>query len=381
MKTKFGKFLSSRAFPVYFFLFLLAAMLYVVLRTGGTLAPVWGVSAYGWVAAAFAVLFILHLLLRNKGSFTTAYRLWMRAEGVILCFLLYLILCLLGCDLLGLILWLFIRSSTVFTVSWCIAMGLAMLILLYGMIHARRLKTVPYRLKLGESGHTYRLVLLSDLHIGVFVGPHFIEKMVRQVNALTPDMVVIAGDVFDNGYAGECAGLDRVCASLRRLETRDGVFAVLGNHDPAYTDQAMQTFFQDAHIRLLYNEAYETPHFYLAGRNDLLHSAKHKEPLPSLNEWLTALPEKKPVVVADHNPDGIDEAAENGAALVLCGHNHKGQFFPMDILTRLSHAKNHFYGLERFGGTQVVISAGTGYFRLPIRVGSDSEIVEITLEL
>ena len=83
----------------------------------------------------------------------------------------------------------------------------------------------------------------------------------------------------------------------------------------------------------------------------------------------------------DHNPEGINEAVECKADLVLCGHTHKGQFFPLTLFTRLSHEKNHFYGQATFEETQVVISAGTGYFQEPVRLGTNSEIVEIILKL
>ena len=83
----------------------------------------------------------------------------------------------------------------------------------------------------------------------------------------------------------------------------------------------------------------------------------------------------------DHNPDGIDEAIENGAKLILCGHTHRGQMFPLTFLTRLAYEKNHFYGHAALGEAQTVISAGTGYFQLPVRLGTNSEIVEINLKL
>lgn len=381
MKTKFSKFLFGKAFPICFYLFLLLVMAYFVFRTGCTMEQLWGIRGYGWVSLTFLAFFLLHLLVRNKGKFPPLYRFWLQLEGLLICFLIYFLVSLLGCDLIGLLVSLFTRSEWIFAISWCTAVGITLLCVLYGVFHARRLKTVPYKIVIGKQGRSYRMVLLSDLHIGVFVGPGYIQKVVSQVNALSPDIVVIAGDIFDNGYVEEAAQPDRISELLRGIRAKDGVFAVLGNHDPAYSNEKLQSFLKDAHIRLLYNEVYSLPCMYLAGRNDMLHRVKYAEPRTPLKELLADLEKDRPVVILDHNPDGIDEAAECRADLVLCGHNHKGQFFPLNIFTRLSHQKNHFYGQERFGKTQAIISAGTGYFQLPVRVGTNSEIVNIVLKL
>ena len=69
-----------------------------------------------------------------------------------------------------------------------------------------------------------------------------------------------------------------------------------------------------------------------------------------------------------------------GASLVLCGHTHRGQFFPATIFTRWANGRRFFYGRESFGRTEAVISSGAGFFQLPMRIGTDSEVVEIRLE-
>ena len=381
MKTKLGRFVTGRIFPVCFYLFLIFTAVYITCRTGSAVQQLWHISVYGGVAVFFLLLFLFQWIFRKQRSFSSLRRCWIRAEGIVFSFLFYLILILLCCDAVGLIVFLFYANSMVFAVSWCIAAGISLVLVVYGAVHARRLKTVRYEVRLGNGEHTYRMVLLSDLHIGVFVGAGYIRKVVSRVNSLSPDMVVIAGDSFDNGYAEECKKLDTVSALLRTLRTKDGVYAVLGNHDPAFTDERMQRFFRESNIRLLYNEVNSCPLFDLAGRNDLIHCRRFAETRTPLNELLPEKPRQKPVIVLDHNPEGINEAVEGGADLVLCGHTHKGQFFPLTFFTRLFHEKNHFYGQAAFGKTQTVISAGTGYFQLPIRIGTNSEIVEIILKL
>ena len=381
MKTRFGRFVSGKGFPVCFFLFLLFAAVYITCRTGAAVRQLWDIAVYGGAAVFFLLLLLFHGVFQKQRSFSPLRRFWLRVEGFLFCFLFYLTVSLLCCDAVGLLVFLLSADARAFTVSWCVAAGLSLVLVVCGAVHARRLKTVRYAVRLGNGEHTCRVVLLSDLHIGVFVGAGYIRKVVRRVNSLSPDMVVIAGDIFDNGFAEECGQLDTVIALLRTLQTKDGVYAVLGNHDPAFTDGSMQRFFREAHIRLLYNDVIPCPLFDLAGRNDRLHSKRFAEPRTPLHELLPEEPRQKPVVVLDHNPEGINEAVECGADLVLCGHTHKGQFFPLTFFTRLSHEKKHFYGQAAFGKTQAVISAGTGFFQLPIRVGTNSEISEIVLTI
>ena len=138
----------------------------------------------------------------------------------------------------------FHKNSVAFAISWCFAIGISLGLVAYGMVHARRLRTVRYDVRLGEGKKDYRMILLSDLHIGAFVGLGYIKKVVEKVNSLSPDMVVITGDIFNNGYAEECGSPDAVGAVLGTLQTKDGVYAVLGNHDPAYSDEKMRCFFK-----------------------------------------------------------------------------------------------------------------------------------------
>jgi len=88
---------------------------------------------------------------------------------------------------------------------------------------------------------------------------------------------------------------------------------------------------------------------------------------------------EKPRIVVDHNPLGIKEAADNKIDLVLCGHTHKGQFFPTNVFTKLAYGKQGYYGYYQDGGTQSVVYSGAGYFQMPMRIGSNSEIVVLNI--
>ena len=141
--------------------------------------------------------------------------------------------------------------------------------------------------------------------------------------------------------------------------------------------QEIRRFFQEAGIHLLVDACAETADFLVVGRDDILGNP-HRKPL---EELLGEGASEKPVIVVDHNPLGIDDGVRLGADLVLCGHTHKGQFFPATVFTKLAYGPRGFYGHYQTGRTHSVVSAGAGYFQLPVRLGTDSEIVALQVVL
>ena len=254
----------------------------------------------------------------------------------------------------------------------------AIVIVVYGFAHAKRITTKKYTIKLGNSGEEFRLVMVSDIHMGAFIRERHVGKVARRINSLTPDLVVIAGDLFDvdNEILNDAEELKKISKKLRRIKSRYGTYAVMGNHDPKVTDKTMLRFLKMAHIKLLDNASITFSQIQLIGRTD----AGNNERFP-LQEIPKNGASGKPTVVIDHNPAGIDEAAEYGADLVLCGHTHRGQFFPVNIFTQWANGKHYFYGHEKFGETHAIISSGVGFFQLPVRIGTSNEVVDIRIQL
>lgn len=106
----------------------------------------------------------------------------------------------------------------------------------------------------------------------------------------------------------------------------------------------------------------------IVGRDDIITNPKRK----SLE---TIIKTPKKMIIIDHNPLGVDEAVNNNASLIMCGHTHSGQFFPANIFTKLAYGKEGFYGYHKINNTNIVVSSGVGYFQMPMRTCSHSEIV------
>lgn len=236
-----------------------------------------------------------------------------------------------------------------------------------GLIQRTRIRVVCKSLPLVEGA--CRLVLLSDLHIGYYVGAKHIQKMVDAVNQLNPDLVVISGDLINAGNTQECPELCQVEALLASINAE--VYAVVGNHDPDVEDAAFQTFLEASQIHLLEDAVYTNDQLHLVGRTTCT------KPRKALREILPRpiLPE----IVLDHDPQGIREAVQERASCVLCGHTHKGQVFPLNLLVRLVYSQAETWGCSHIADTYTVVTAGAGYFSMPMRLGSSCEVVCLDL--
>ena len=374
----FRRLLSWDSFFAVYFLGYLAALFYVSIRMERVLEGLWDLGSVWPIFGAQLIFTAFYASQMKRVDTSRIARAVSMAGYLYFCFLLYSVCLLLCADLLNLLAGALLSCLIdIHVFLWSIAFIIAAGVTLYGSLHARQFRHVSYTIPCGARlDNSCRIVLLSDLHIGLFVGTRHIAKMVDEVNGLHPELVVIAGDIFNNGSVGECWELESICGSLQNLRTTQGVFAVLGNHDPSPADKQLQAFFKNAGIHLLLDDSVELPEIWLVGRDDLLRSGGKRLPLAEL---LASVTGDKPVVVMDHSPDGFEEAAQCGASMVLSGHTHRGQFFPVTLLTKLFHPPGHFYGHTQLRNTHGIISAGTGYFQLPIRVGTDSEIVTIEL--
>lgn len=250
-------------------------------------------------------------------------------------------------------------------------------IVIRGYWNTRKIETKRYELTLGDSGKNYRITFLSDIHMGPYVRSKHIQKITETSKTLKPDLVVISGDLFDvcNSILEDRSELRDISRLLCKIKARDGVYAVLGNHDPSVTDSRMRHFLKDSRIRLLDNQTVELSDILLVGRTDEGNNVRLSW------ENTVKCTSQKPMVVLDHKPQGIDEAAEHGTALVLSGHTHKGQLFPATYFTKLANGKDYFYGLSKKGNTYGITTSGVGFFALPMRLGTRNEIVDIQLKL
>lgn len=375
MPTKFKKFISSKHFSKLFLLFYVLFVCFTAYETNSSICLLSNKSHLcGAVYILFTVSAIM-VMLQEKLQVKIKNRIYKKAIGFLSCFLICYFLILTVWEAISLI---FKISGSVKAIGVITSLLTAILIVVYGFIRTKYIKTKSYEVILGNKNKVYKIVLISDLHLGVFVGVNHVRKMVDKINGLNPDIVVIAGDIFngDNGLLEDSGQLKEISKQFRRIHSKEGVYAVVGNHDPKANNKAFKSFLSNAKIKLLNNDTKILSEINLIGRADDAHNIR-----TDMTDILLKADPDKPVVVLDHKPENILDAEKHDIDLVLCGHTHKGQFFPITIFTRLANGKEFFYGYYKHGKTHSIITSGVGFFELPARLGSNNEIVDIKITI
>ncbi len=253
-------------------------------------------------------------------------------------------------------------------------LGLSVLGLFNATAAAVRVKKIRVALsKLPQDLKEYRIIQVSDIHMGPTIGQDFIQTIVREVNALKPDLVAITGDLVD----GTLTQLEGQTAPLKELRARDGVFFVTGNHE-YYTGDVDEwlAWLSGIGIRSLRNEHITIRGgFDLAGTDDF--SARGNGHHQDIPKALEGRGKDKPVILMAHQPRSFHEAKGLGVDLQLSGHTHGGQIYPFTYVVGLFQP--YMAGLYQEGNSQLYVSRGTGYWGPPMRLGSPAEITEITL--
>jgi hypothetical protein len=239
---------------------------------------------------------------------------------------------------------------------------------IYGLVHVTRgaqVKRVDLALP-GLGVQEYRVVQLTDVHIGTMLGEKFAQDVVDKVNALTPDLIVITGDFVDGN-------LDELRADVepfRDLRAKDGVLSVTGNHEYYWQTEAWLEHIRSLGIRVLRNERVTIEGvMQVAGVDD----SSQTEDVPRAVEGRDP---SLPLVLLAHHPSTI-RRSQDKVDLQLSGHTHGGQLLPLGWLARLFEPA--VSGFAKFGRTWLYISEGTGYWGPPMRVGTTQEITHLTL--
>lgn len=225
----------------------------------------------------------------------------------------------------------------------------------------------------------FRIVQLTDVHVGPTIGREFIERLVARTNALEPDLVAITGDLVD----GSVAQLGAFIEPLRELRARHGVYFVTGNHEYFSGADEWIARLRELGVTVLRNERAAIERdgaaLDLAGIDDPTGRSFADGHGADLPRALAGRDPGRPVILLAHQPRHAHEAADHGVALQLSGHTHGGQIFPFNYLVPLQQP--FVAGLHRVGDTAVYVSAGTGYWGPPMRVGIPAEITDITLRV
>ena len=249
----------------------------------------------------------------------------------------------------------------------------AVLVTLVGMVAARRPRVVRVSVPIADLPSDlagFRIVQLSDLHIGPTIRRRFVDAVVDRANALRPDLVAVTGDVAD----GLVPDLREHVAPLGRLRAPHGAFFVTGNHEYFWDVRGWTHELERLGIEVLENEhrllVQGNGRLVIAGVTDL---SAASDPAAAV----AGAPHSDVRVLLAHQPRSAFAAQVAGYDLQLSGHTHGGQYFPFNLLVRLFQP--FVAGLHRLERMWLYVSRGTGYWGPPLRLGAPSEITLLEL--
>jgi predicted MPP superfamily phosphohydrolase len=332
-----------------------------------------GISPLQWTLAFLSVSFVLASLLAFRYTnrllrwFYTISAIWLGALSFLFfaacaCWIVYGAASLAGLHINGRLL-----AEILF--------GAGALISLYGVLNAAlpRVRRVPIQLpNLPESWRGRTAALVSDMHLGHVANIGFARRITRAINRLKPDIVWIAGDLYD----GTAVDARHAASPLNKLQPQFGTFFVEGNHeefrDPAKYLEAVRA----TGVRVLENEKAEIDGLQIVGVP--YRHATHAQHFGSVLDKI-GIDRDRASVLLTHAPDHVAVAEAAGIGLQVSGHTHLGQFIPYTWIAARIY-RQFVYGLNRIGKMLVYTSSGAGTWGPPLRVGSQPEIVLFEFE-
>ena len=251
--------------------------------------------------------------------------------------------------------------------------GLAILITLYGMWNSMRARVTKINVKLPNLPQFWKgkkAVFVSDLQLGDIWGPGFVEKIVKKINEIKPEVVFVGGDLYD----GVRCDADRLILPFKNLYVPLGVYFISGNHEYIRDTQVFFTAIRNVGMHILKNENVDMRGIQLIGVD--FNDVDKKEHFDAVLDQAKIDP-AKPSILLKHVPEYLDVSEKHGISFQMSGHTHRGQFFPLSLITKKIYG-GYDYGLKKRGNMQIYTSSGIGTWMSPFRLGTKSEMVEVT---
>ncbi len=224
----------------------------------------------------------------------------------------------------------------------------------------------------------YRVLQLTDIHASRLLTGDWVTQVVAESNALTPDLVVITGDLVDGSVRARANDV----RALGELKAPDGVIAITGNHEYYGQYAAWMQAFRGLGMQVLENSHTEVTRegaaLTIAGVTDPV-AARYGLPMPDLKAALAGADPQAPVILLDHRPGQARENAAQGVKLQLSGHTHGGHILGMNQLVKRANG-GFVSGRYAVDGMTLYVSNGAGLWPgFAARIGVPSEITLFTL--
>lgn len=248
-----------------------------------------------------------------------------------------------------------------------VAVLATMLSAVYTVANPSSVVRTEYTVRSPKVSKPYMIVFISDIHYGCVQERYVPEKALERVSSERPDVVLLGGDIVQYPVTSK-SDMQRIFSLLGCLEAKDGVYFVYGNHDaidgrtfdkPAhmdfYTQDELLSVLTDNGIKVLKDDYVELrDDVRLVGRDNSMQKGVQRKNVADLIS-----PSDIFTVCVDHTPVEQNECSQAGVDLLLSGHTHGGQLFPINIMEELLWHMPA-YGRREYGSMSAIVSSGMG---------------------
>lgn len=285
-----------------------------------------------------------------------------------LVFTLYMTLGLLVFDLLRLI-------NLPFKYGFYLSFFLTLSALSYGYYNYQHPRTEVINIVINKPTTSYqqpvKVVAVSDIHLGYGTEKQDLSRYVEMINAQEPDLILIGGDLIDNSVVP--LYVENMKEELAQLKAPLGIYMVPGNHEYISGIDASIRFIEETSIQMLRDSVVTLPNgIQLIGRDDRSNHARL-----SLQQLIASTNPASPILLLDHQPYNLKETEAVGIDLQFSGHTHRGQIWPLNLITDRIFEQS--YGYRMWGKSHIYVSSGLSLWGPPFRIGTNSEMVVFNL--
>ena len=276
--------------------------------------------------------------------------------------------------------WSFIHTSFIIPIVFSTGM------MIYGHINIMNVQPTYYTISTDKNirSEGYRIGLLADLHFGSSIDLEELSRICDEISSKKPDIMILCGDIVDESTTYK--DMTKVFEILGDIKTEFGIYFVYGNHDcqtyvpdPAFTKEQLSATILANNITILEDEVeYINDEFVIVGRADASFSTNSNR--ESIEDLLSVVDKDDFILVLDHQPTEYNKNAIAGTDLLLSGHTHAGQFWPLNWVLEVIPFNDGVYGLEKIDNTTTIITSGMSGWAFPYKTSSPAEYVIIDVK-
>lgn len=270
--------------------------------------------------------------------------------------------------------------------SGMIPIALSVLMILYGYWNLHHVVDTPYTIysdkDIREEG--YRVVFLADVHFGVSIDYEELLEVCEEISAADADAVILGGDIVDNATTKE--EMQQVFQSFGTIKSKYGVYYLYGNHDrtmsqlpSGFSNEELVRNIEANNITILQDDVVRiNGDLVLIGREDA--GMGRRNGRMSVEELLTDVNSDAFLLMLDHQPNQYKENAAAGIDLILSGHTHAGQFFPLNLVYEVIKLDDAVYGHYYFDNMQAIVTSGLADWNYPVKTAGPAEYIVVDIK-